>query len=92
MTKSVIWSVLNLVVKDGTSVLKEDSPMEISKQLLKLATETAVRMQLAGDGECIAPIDSTGFYLLSVEHCFEGYTPLYAIEVSGKRFVIAWEK
>jgi hypothetical protein len=64
--------------------------MEISKQLLELATKTAERM--LQDGELIAPIETTGFNLISDEKEFTGYTPLSSIEVKGKRFVIAWEK
>lgn len=64
--------------------------MGISKQLVKLATETAERM--LQDGQFFAPIGTTGFFLLSREQEFTGYTPIYAIEVAGKQFHIAWEK
>lgn len=64
--------------------------MEISKQLLELATKTAELM--LQDGVDILPIGTTGFYLLSSDQGFTDFTPLYAIEVTGKRFVIAWEK
>ena len=63
--------------------------MEMSKQLLELATITVERM--LKDGEIFAPIEATGFYVHSSEQTFAGFTPLHAIDVAGKRFFIAWE-
>jgi len=64
--------------------------MEISKQLIELATATAE--QMVQSGEALAPIQATGFFLLSKGCDVSGYTPLHVIEVAGQQFRIAWEK
>ena len=62
--------------------------MDISRQFLALATETAERM--LSDGNSVEPIDASGFYLLSIDQEFGDYTPICEIAVKGKKFVIVW--
>jgi hypothetical protein len=64
--------------------------MDISIQLRELAMRTAEHM--LHQNKHIDSIESTGFYVLSSGQVFKGFTPLYAFEVDGNQFVIAWEK
>jgi hypothetical protein len=63
--------------------------LEISKQLIGLATATAELM--VQSGETFAPIQATGFFVLSKGCDVSGYAPLHLIEVAGHQFLIAWE-